>query len=618
MSDVIKLLPDSVANQIAAGEVIQRPASAAKELLENAIDAGASQIKLIVKDAGRTLIQVTDNGRGMSETDARMCFERHATSKINQASDLFSIRTMGFRGEALASIAAIARVEMKSRTEEAALGTEVIIEGSVTESQQPCQCPKGTSIAVKNLFFNTPARRNFLKSDTIEKGHIYNELVRVAMAYPEVGFMYYQNGQLTHQFEKSNLKQRIVNIFGNNYNQRLVPVEEKTEIVSINGFVLKPEFSKKKRGEQFFFVNNRYIRSSYLNHAVDQAFQELIPEDLFPSFFLFMETDPGQIDVNVHPTKTEIKFQDERYIYQILKSAVKRSLGRYNITPTLDFERETAFDDVTFRKDQPVNPPGITVNPDYNPFETGRPSSRPPGNLTSRINPSQWEKLFPGEEDMPSSGLQGQPQNTDSRQTTLSPDWEEPAAETGPKRPLHLHQRFILAPVKSGLMVIDHQRAHERILFEGFMKSFQNRKSASQHLLFPENISLSENDAELLKEMLEEIAALGFKLDAIGKNTFVLTAIPAEIPESENLQGLIEGILESFKMNKVEMKLDVFTNLARSLARRLSLKHGKPMTEEEMIALTDALFACEMPYQSPAGKPTLTILPLADLAEKFK
>lgn len=618
MSDVIKLLPDSVANQIAAGEVIQRPASAVKELLENAIDAGATQIKLILKDAGRTLIQVVDNGKGMSETDARMCFERHATSKINQASDLFSIRTMGFRGEALASIAAIARVEMKTRPEGASLGTEVIIEGSVTESQQPCQSPVGTSLAVKNLFFNTPARRNFLKSDTVEKGHIFNELVRVSLAYPEVAFMYYQNGQLTHQFEKSNLKQRIVNLFGHNYNQRLVPVEENTEIVSINGFVLKPEYSKKKRGEQFFFVNNRYIRSSYLNHAIDQAFQELIPEDLFPSFFLFLETDPGQIDVNVHPTKTEIKFQDERYIYQILKSAVKRALGRYNITPTLDFERETAFDDVSIRKDQPVHPPTITVNPDYNPFETSPGGFRPSRDLTGRINPSQWEKLFPGDEDVPDLGHHVSPAGGPPRQTTLTPDWEEPVVEAGPKRPMHLHQRFILAPVKSGLMVIDHQRAHERILFERFLKASQERKVGSQSLLFPENISLSEQDAEMLKEMLTEVRSLGFAIDHMGKTGFVISGVPGEILENEYLQGLIEGILENFRMNKVELKLDVHTNLARSLARRLSLKHGKPMNDEEMLALTNALFACEMPYQSPAGKPTLTIIPLADLADRFK
>ena len=618
MSDVIKLLPDSVANQIAAGEVIQRPASAVKELLENSIDAGATQIKLIVKDAGRTLIQVTDNGKGMSETDARMCFERHATSKIKSASDLFSIRTMGFRGEALASIAAIARVELKTRIAEATLGTEVIVEGSVTESQLACQSPAGTSISVKNLFFNTPARRNFLKSDAVEKGHIFNELIRVALAYPEIGFMYYQNGQLTHQFDKSNLKQRIVNIFGNNYNQRLVPVEEKTEIVSLHGFVLKPEYSKKKRGEQFFFVNNRFIRSAYLNHGIDNAFQELIPEDLFPSFFLFMETDPGQIDVNVHPTKTEIKFQDERYIYQILKSAVKRALGRYNITPTLDFERETAFDNLKIPKDQPLAPPSITINPDYNPFESSSSGSPPSRNLTGRINPSQWEKLFPGEEQIPDLGRPAKPSGVESQQTTLTPDWEEPVVETGPKKPMHLHQRFILAPVKSGLMVIDHQRAHERILFEQFLKVSQGKKAGSQSLLFPENISLTEQDAELLRELLEEVRSLGFCIDPLGKNGFVVSGVPGELPENEYLQGLLEGILENFRMNRVEFKLDVHSNLARSMARRLSIKHGKPMNDEEMLAITDALFACEMPYQSPAGKPTLTIIPLADLADKFK
>lgn len=618
MSDVIKLLPDSVANQIAAGEVIQRPSSAVKELLENAIDAGATQIKLIVKDAGRTLIQVSDNGKGMSETDARMCFERHATSKINQASDLFSIKTMGFRGEALASIAAIARVELKTRTAHNHIGTEIIIEGSVTESQQPCQTPAGTNIAVKNLFFNTPARRNFLKSDTIEKGHIFNELIRVALAYPHINFMYYQNGQLTHQFDKSNLKQRIVNIFGQTYNQRLVPVEEKTEIVSIKGYVLKPEFSKKKRGEQFFFVNNRFIRSSYLNHSVDQGFKELIPEDFFPSFFLFLETDPGQIDVNVHPTKTEIKFQDERYIYQVLKSAVKRALGRYNISPTLDFERETAFDNLEFEKDRPVQAPGIIINPEFNPFDSGRPASRHQGNLTSRINPAQWEKLFSDQNEYPSGNIPVETHVQKPAQTTLSPDWTESATETGPKKPLHLHQRFILAPVKSGLMAIDHQRAHERILFERFLKIFELQNAFGQHLLFPENIVLNENEAELLKDILGEMNAFGFVIDALGKNSFVITAAPAEVIEKQNLQTLIEGLIEQFKLNKAEYRLDTHTNLARALARKLSLKHGKILNEDEMIALTEDLFACQMPYQSPSGKPTLAIIPISDLADRFK
>ncbi len=611
MSDVIKLLPDAVANQIAAGEVIQRPSSAVKELMENAIDAGATQIKLIIKDAGKTLIQVVDNGYGMSETDARLCFERHATSKINQASDLFSIRTMGFRGEALASIAAISRVELKTRTSEDSMGTELVIEGSVTESQQPCQCPKGTNISVKNLFFNTPARRNFLKSENVEKSHIISEFMRIAIANPATGMMMYQNGQLTHQLEPGPLKQRIVNLFGNHYNQRLVPVEEKTEIVNINGFVVKPEFAKKKRGEQFFFVNNRFIRSPYLNHAIEQAYQELIPEDMFPSFFIFLELDPEQIDVNVHPTKTEIKFQDERYIYQILKTTVKRSLGRYNITPTLDFERETAFDHLSTTKGQAVKPPSIHINPDYNPFSSDPKGAASSRNLTGRANPAQWEKLYPEQNDMPAPSGHG-------KQATISSDWDDLQEQDGKKQFLQLHSRYILAPVKSGLMIIDQQRAHERILFERFLFMLENRKATSQQLLFPENIHLPESDIELLREMMEKVKAIGFEISEFGKNTFVVNAIPADITENESLQDVIEGIIENYKKNKIELRLDVQTNVARSMAKKLAIRHGKTLTQEEMLALTNSLFACSMPNQSPAGKPTVTIVGEDELSGKFK
>jgi DNA mismatch repair protein MutL len=619
MSDVIRLLPDSVANQIAAGEVVQRPASAVKELLENAIDAGATQIKLIVKDAGRTLIQVTDNGKGMSETDARMCFERHATSKINDASDLFCIRTMGFRGEALASIAAIARVELKTRTHDATVGTEVIIEGSVTEGQQACQSPSGTSIAVKNLFFNTPARRNFLKSDAVEKSHIFNELVRVALSHPGVGFMYYQNGQLTHQLEPGNLKQRIVSLFGNNYNQRLVPLSEKTEIVTLDGFVVKPEFAKKKRGEQFFFVNGRFIRSPYLNHAVELAYQELIPEDMYPSFFIFLETDPAQIDVNVQPTKTEIKFQDEKFIYQILKAAVKRSLGKYNITPTLDFERETAFDHIKPPPDGEIRPPVINVNPDYNPFSgQSRPASGSPGSLTSRINPSQWEKLFPGKEDIPTPVTAPKHIPEPDRQTLISADWDSREETPLSQKFLQLQNRYILAPVKSGMMIIDQQRAHERILFEQLLARLERPQNASQQLLFPETVLLIEYDADLLREILPQVKTLGFEISENGRNTFVITGKPADLPENENLQDVLEGMLEQFKKNKVQSGLDVKTNLARSLARRLCIKHGSLLSEQEMVSLTDLLFACQMPYQSPSGKPTVSIMNIQEIAGKFK
>lgn len=610
MTDVIKLLPDSVANQIAAGEVIQRPASAVKELLENAIDAGASQVKLIIKDAGKTLIQVVDNGRGMSQTDARLCFERHATSKISVASDLFAIRTMGFRGEALASIAAIARVELKTRTSEDQVGTEVIIEGSVTESQRPCQCPEGTSIAVKNLFYNTPARRNFLKSEQVEKGHIFSELIRVALSKPEVAFQYYQNNQLTATFEKGNLKQRIVSIFGNSYQQKLVPVDEKTDILQIHGFVCKPEFAKKRRGEQFFFVNHRFIRSPYLNHAVEQAFQELIPDDMYPSFFLFIETDPEQIDVNVHPTKTEVKFQDERYTYQVIKSAVKRSLGKFNVSPTLDFERETAFDDLVIDKDKAVRPPSVTINPDYNPFGAEKGPGAYKGSLTSRINPEQWESLFPEKRDLPDFGDQAKQMTSEKR---LDEDRVILA-----RKFIHLHNRFILVPVKSGLMVIDHQRAHERILFERFKAFLEREKGPSQQLLFPESVILMEQDALLLSEVIPDMRNTGFDISEAGKGTFIVTAIPADLHDQGSLQDIMEGVVEHIQMNKSDMKIDLKTNLARSLARRMSTKHGYSLGEQEMMALTEALFSCEMPYQSPTGKPVVVVLGSDEIASKFK
>ncbi len=614
MDDLIKLLPDSVANQIAAGEVIQRPASAVKELMENAIDAGATHLTLIVKDAGKTLIQLVDNGQGMTETDARLCFERHATSKINKASDLFSIRTMGFRGEALASIAAISRVELKTRTADDQIGTEVIVEGSVTESQQPCQCPAGTSISIKNLFFNTPARRNFLKSDQVEKGHIYNEFVRIALSYPDVSFVFYQNNMLTHQLEKNNLKQRIVSIFGNQYQQRLVPVDEQTEIITVHGYVLKPEFAKKRKSEQFFFVNNRYIRSPYLGHAVEQAYQDLIAEDMYPSFFLFLETDPAQIDVNVHPTKTEIKFQDERYVYQIIKSSVKRSLGKFNITPTLDFERETAFDDLNIDKNKPVQPPSIHINPGYNPFKSEQPGTSHHMGLTSRIKPEHWDRFFPDKEDLPQHASKQQSMPYASGGT----DWDNRNISGLPKKFLHVQNSYIVVAVKSGLMVVDQQKAHERILFERFTLMIENKTASSQQLLFPENIVLLNHDADLLKEILPYIQTLGFDICEVGKGTFVVNAVPVDCHDKGALQHIVEGIVEQYREFDTKLKVDAQTNIARSMAKRLSLKHGKPLVEEEMSALVDALFACQMPYQSPAGKPTVVILGMEELSLKFK
>ncbi len=615
MSDVIRLLPDSVANQIAAGEVIQRPSSAAKELLENAIDAGADSIQLIIKDAGKTLIQVTDNGTGMSDTDARLCFERHATSKIQQASDLFSIRTMGFRGEALASMAAIARVEIKTKTADQEIGSGVVVEGAKLLTQEPCQCKKGTSVSVKNLFYNTPARRNFLKSDNVERRHIMQEFYRVAIARPDIAFDLYCNGQLTHQLGKGKLIQRIANLLGNKYKQQLVPVEENTQIVNIKGYIGKPEFAKKTRGEQYLFVNQRYIRSPYLNHAIENGFDSLIPEDTYVSFFLFLETDPETIDVNVHPTKTEIKFQDEKYIYQIIKTAVKHALGSYTRTPGFIFDREQAFDDPSPAGDKPVKPPSVMVNPDFNPFNTGYGGqASQQRDLRNKTNPKQWEQLFPSDQDI--SRFHEEKGN---RQYLISTDWDEKNKEdNGQKKFFQLHNRYILIPVKSGLMVIDQQRAHERVLYDKFKRNRENNNSASQQLLFPENITLTENKADILKEILDDIKTLGFGIHMMGKTTFVIDAVPAVMAEEHGLQDIIEGIVDNVQINQAELKQDLQTNVLRSMAKRLAIRHGKALSEEEMAAIAHKLFACDLPQYTPSGKPVLQIITNEELYDRFK
>ncbi len=618
MSDIIKLLPDSVANQIAAGEVIQRPASVVKELLENSIDAGATQINLIIKDGGKTLIQVTDNGGGMSETDARMCFERHATSKIENASDLFKIKTMGFRGEALASIASISIVELKSRLKDSELGTEVVVKGSVVKSQNPCQCPQGTTIAVKNLFYNTPARRNFLKSENVEKSHIFNEFIRVALANQNIGFKYYYDNKLQLQVDPSNLKQRISGIFGNTYNQRLIPVEEKTDIISISGFVLKPEFARKQKREQFFFINNRFVKAPYLNHSVENAFSELIPEDAHPSFFLFLHTDPSMIDVNVHPTKTEIKFQNESAIYKILLSSVKRALGRFNISPSLDFERETAFDDILFDKNRPVSPPTIDIDPDYNPFKTDKS-----GNtfLSNRKNEQKWENLYPGmkEADIKSSAdKQEHPDLFGKEQQAQPGENFSKATYAGEKKFWQLNERYILTPVKSGLMFIDQQRAHERILYEKFLGRYEAQAPSSQQLLYPIKAELIESDANIMKEILQHINNLGFDISEFGGNTFVINSVPAEIKESEITGHIIDDLIENYKKNLSEPKLDIYKNISRALAKSQAIKHGKVLSEKEMNSIVGELFTCSIPDLSPANKPTLFILTYDELSDRFK
>ena len=605
MPDIIRLLPDSVANQIAAGEVIQRPASAVKELLENAVDAGATVIKLIVKDAGKTLLQVTDNGKGMSETDARLCFERHATSKIEKADDLFNIRTKGFRGEALASIAAIAQVELKTRLRGEQLGTQVIIEGSEVKSQEPCACSEGTSFSIKNLFYNVPARRNFLKSDPVEFRHIIEEFQRVALPHPEISFSLHHNGQEVFHLPAATFRQRISGVFGNNYNERLVPVEEETSIVKVGGFIGKPQFARKTRGEQFFFLNNRFIKSAYLNHAVQMAFEELLPADSFPSYFLLLEVQPHTIDINIHPTKTEVKFEDEKFIYSILRSAVKRSLGKYNISPTLDFEKEQAFD-LLPPKHGNIKAPTITVNPDYNPFNVKKvPSSKEIG--LGNFSEKKYTLQPDNQMELPE----------ENQQQHFNKELEQEASEER-KQNYQLHHKYILTHIKTGFMVIDQQAAHERVLYERFLKQVNGSKSFSQQLLFPMHIEFSTADFELVKELKEDICALGFDISEFGKNTFIVHGIPSQLTEEVNAKQTLEQIIEHYKHNKIELKLDKRENLVRSMARNMSIKAGKVLSNEEMNNLVDELFACEMPYASPNGKPTISTFTLEDLERRFK
>jgi DNA mismatch repair protein MutL len=615
MSDIIQLLPDSVANQIAAGEVVQRPASAVKELMENAIDAGADKIQLIVKDAGKSLIQVIDNGCGMSLTDARMSFERHATSKIKKAEDLFAIRTMGFRGEAMASIAAIAQVELKTRRHEDELGTCIIIEGSEVISQEACSANTGTSISVKNLFYNIPARRNFLKSNPVEMRHIIDEFQRMALANPLIFFTLHHDGQEVYHLPGAALKQRIVHLFGNNYNQRLVPVEEDTTIIKLHGFAGKPEFARRTRGEQFFFVNNRFIKDAYLNHAVLTAFEELLPDDTYPLYVLFIDIDPSKIDINVHPTKTEIKYQDEKAIYAIIRSAVKRSLGRYNITPSLDFDQENSIEHLITQKPfEQIVAPVIAFNPDFNPFtdkKTDReiPFLRNSGDRSSPI-PKNWDTLYEIAKKAPDQ------QHEIHTEKTIAID-EQEISKTSERQFFQVHNRFIMSQIKSGFMLINQQAAHERVLYERFLHQLDTHSGVSQQSLFPQSVTLNSSDFELLKELLPDIRALGFDIREFGKNTVVVEGVPAEL-NNVGEHELLEHLLEGFKNNLAILKLDKRDNLARALARNAAIKTGTKLSSEEMNLLTDQLFACQMPNLALNGKPVITTFTLNELLERFE
>ncbi|MEJ7557504.1 MAG: DNA mismatch repair endonuclease MutL [Pedobacter sp.] len=618
MSDIIHLLPDSVANQIAAGEVVQRPASAVKELLENAIDAGATKIQLNVKDAGKALIQVIDNGCGMSVTDARMCFERHATSKVRKAEDLFAIRTMGFRGEAMASIAAIAQVDMKTRRHDEELGTLIEIEGSVFIKQEPVATPQGTSICIKNLFYNTPARRNFLKSNPAEMRHIIDEFQRVSMAHPGVAFSLHHDGVEIYRLPISPLKQRIVHLFGHNYNERLIPVEEETSIINLKGFIGKPEFAKRTRGEQFFFVNNRFIKDPYLNHAVNRAYEELLPDDNFPLYVLFIDIDPAKIDVNVHPTKTEIKYLEEKSIYAILHSAVKRSLGRFNISPTIDFDQETGFSAmITPKAPEEIVPPSINFNPDFNPFTAEKPI---------RENAyASFSKHYGGGGMSPSTTNWGTLYEIAKEQTpeqhilNLHQDEQHEQFIPAQKQLMQLHGRYIISQIKSGLMLIDQQAAHERVLYERFILHLEDRKGASQQSLFPQTVTLSPNDYELAKSLLEDIKSLGFEVREFGKNTLVIEGIPVDLGSANiNETQLFEHLIEGFKNSQQDLKLDKRDALAKSMARNSAIKSGTVLGQEEMNTLIEQLFACKTPNFSISGRPVIQTIGLLELDKKFE
>lgn len=582
--DIIQLLPEHVANQIAAGEVIGRPASAVKEMLENALDSGATNIKLYIKDSGKTLLQVVDNGCGMSEADARMSFERHATSKINKADDLFAIKTMGFRGEAMASLAAIAHVEMKSKLTEKELGTHIIIEGSQVKKQEDCSCANGTSISIKNLFYNVPARRNFLKSDKVETRHIIEQFSRIALANPDINMSLHLDDVEYFHLEKSNKRQRIVSVTGAKSNQKLVPIQEQTTLVNISGFIGKPEFCKRTRGEQYFFVNNRFIKSPYLHHAVKKAYDGLIPDNYFPSYFLYLDIDPKLIDINIHPTKTEIKFEDERSIYAIIRSAVKHSLGKYNVAPTIDFNLETSFDIPVMEKGKAYTQPKVKVDTNFNPFEKEKPT-----------------EIFSWGDIVEKANIQQE----------IEVDWTQEVQE---KQLLQIKNQFILLEGKGELLIIHQQRAHERVLFEYYQDLLENKKVESQQLAFPFNITFSNSDYLLITQLEEPLHNLGFSFK-LKDNSIEINGIPPECTKG-NLEAIFEEILEQEK-NDDKLKIAIKEKIAKVLAKNIAIKKGKKIEQKEMKVLISNLFACDLPSISPNGKPTIINLALNDITKHF-
>lgn len=589
MSDIISLLPENVANQIAAGEVVQRPASVVKELLENAIDAGASQIKLIIKDAGKSLIQVIDNGKGMSPFDARMAFERHATSKIKNADDLFNLHTKGFRGEALASIAAVAHVELKTKQQDDEIGQQLTIDGGNFVEQNSCQCQTGAVFTVKNLFFNIPARRNFLKDDSTELKHIITEFERVALPHHNIHFTLHSNANEIYNLPAAPLMQRIMGLFGNSYNQRLVSVDEQTPYVKISGYVGKPDIARKSKKDQYFFINNRFIRSPYLSTAVYEAYKELISFDAHPLWFLFLDIDPKQIDVNIHPTKTEIKFIDERTVFITLMSVIKRALGKANVGPSIDFNTEEITQNQYFSSNKIPVQPKISYNADYNPFKNS-------GQTTFKQedkNVKHWESLFEG---FKNNTIDVEKAESEKQETIELLQKEAIAYKT-----IQLFNKYIVCNAGDGILVIDQQRAHERILYEHYLKTKSQAPLPTQQILFPEQIDLSAKDFALMETLLPEFKLLGFDIEIFGKNSIVTNGAPTDL-ENMNIGITIENIIESFKLNTIDAKIDVHDNLCRAMAKNTCVKQGKALDENEMQLIINHLMNCESPNYTADGK----------------
>jgi DNA mismatch repair protein MutL len=609
MADIIHLLPDSVANQIAAGEVIQRPASVVKELTENSIDAGSSMIKILVRDAGKNMVQVIDNGTGMSETDARLSFERHATSKIKNAGDLFSITTMGFRGEALASVAAIAEIEMQTRRNEDEVGTLIEIKGSKFIRQEAVACKPGCNLTIKNLFFNVPARRKFLKTNSTELRHIITEFQRIAIPHPEIGFSLQNDDTEILNLPVTNFRQRIMHVFGKNINQHLVEINTKTSLVNISGFIAKPAYAKRSAGEQFFFVNRRFMRHPYFHKAVTQAFDRILPPDTFPSYFIFFEVDPQSVDVNIHPTKTEIKFENEKAVWQILMASVREALGKFNLIPSIDFNTDGMID-VHIPRDgkEPVSP-DIPVNQDYNPFTQGQ---APPARIRSADSRfGDWQEVYRGF----NSETGGR---ADDREKDIfsAPDQQENNMTVSPAL-LQIKNKYILSPVKSGLMVIDQKRAHERILYEKLMKTIRTGKIIAQQQLYPVSIELSPADYLLIREISVELSEFGFDIRDFGHNTILVSGCPVDTGHADPA-GLVESLLSEYKSAGSDFSEGVREKIARNLARSSAVHYGKSLAREEMQEIIDKLFACETPNYSPDGKAIIAIIGSDELERKFR